>query len=77
VPQFKRISPFSQAKGWLVEYDQEDDGSGKVVRETVRDATELTNLPRDVQFGAGAIEIELTKLLGRPGGAVSTESKVA
>jgi hypothetical protein len=64
VPSFKRISPLAPEKGWLVEYDQNDDGVGHVIKETVRDAGELTGLPRDSQFGAGAIEIELTKLLG-------------
>ena len=63
VPKFARIDAVDPSIGRLVEYDQETSGLESPIRETVRPAQDLVGLPRDVDAGAGAVEIKLTKLL--------------
>lgn len=63
VPMFGRIDAITPEKGWLVEYDQEDTGIGKVVREIRCRAEDIAHLPRDGVYGAGAVEAKLTQLL--------------
>ncbi len=63
VPKFARIDSLNPEIGWLVEYDQEDDGSQRWVKETICPAEELVGLPKDSLMGYKAVEIVLTKLL--------------
>jgi hypothetical protein len=63
VPKFGRIDALMPEKGWLVEYDPVKVGFGQVIRETRCRAEDVANLPKDGLYGAGAIEITLTKLL--------------
>ncbi len=63
VPKFHRIDWGRPEKGWLVEYDQENDGRGLPVREVYCDAKDLLGLPEDGVYGYEAVEIVLTQLL--------------
>ena len=65
VPKLGRLDPVVPTRGVLVEYDQEDDGSRRQLRLSSCSAEELVGLPQDGLYGAGAIEIALTKLLGK------------
>lgn len=63
VPIFGRLDALDPAHGWMTEYDQEDDGTGAVIREVRCRAENLVNLPRDVDSGADAVGIRLSQLL--------------
>jgi len=63
VPKFRRIDCLNPAKGWLVEYGQNDTEFGVPIREIRCDARDLEGLPEDGYDGYEAVEIALTKLL--------------
>jgi len=62
VPVFHRVFPLKDNTAVIVEYDQNINGVERPLRETLTRLTEdILKLPKDMLFGSGAVEIELTR----------------
>lgn len=63
IPKFGMEVPFSGGNGFIREYEFNDTGGWRLLRETLVDAREIVGLPGDSFKGGGSVEITLNKLL--------------
>jgi hypothetical protein len=63
IPKFGSKVSLLPNKGLIREYDHNDRGEWKLIREIPVDLKDIAGLPEDVSMGGGAVEIRLTELL--------------
>ena len=63
IPKFGMEIPFSGGKAYIREYEFDDSDNWILVEETIVEAKEIENLPKDGLMGGGSVEVKLTDLL--------------
>ena len=73
IPKFGVEIPFSAGKGFVREYEFNDSGEWRLLRETLVDAKDVMGMPSDSLKGGGSVEVTLTKLLEKKSNGSPTE----